>query len=153
MTDEMDAETRAFVDALKGPGPDPYAALARVLAMPERVQRKLLRLVVWCENNKCSPLRVFALREGLLVQCRSDANVRDLRDTYPRLREWSRRRAFFMDEWLSQPADVLPQSRLQVVCDCAQTTPRLVDVQRLLDAVPADGMQTRRLRLPEVAAD
>lgn len=129
---------------------NPYDALRRVLALRAPAQRSLLRLVVFCEASKHSPIRVFQLREGLLVQCRSDADVRDMKDSSPHLPDWSRRRAFFLDEWLDQPAETRAESHLQVVCDCAQTTPRLVDVQRLADAIPETA--TRRVTLPAVAA-
>lgn len=131
--------------------PNPYAELKKVLALPRRAQRSILLLEVWCENSKCCPIRVFARHPGLLVQCRSDAKVSEAaRESYSNLGAWSPRRAFFLHEWLDQPADVLPTSHLQVVCDCRQTTPRLVSVRKLADAMPNDG-RTRRLRLPEVA--
>lgn len=138
----VDAEVLA---ALHGGGPDPYAALEKVLALPRRAQRSILRLEVWCENSKCSPIRVYDRAEGLLVQCRSDADVRDL----PHVGDWSRRRAFFLQEW---PTDLPQAQHLQVVCDCLQTEARLVDVRKLAAAMPAPGTKTRRLRLPEVSA-
>lgn len=129
---------------------DPYAALRRVLALRPAEQRKLLRLVIRCETGKCTPLRVFGLRDGWLVQCRSDADVRDMQKTYPHLSDWSRRRAFFLEWWMQE--DNPSESRLQVVCDCDQTRPRLVDVQRVLAALPAEGEPTRNASLPEFAA-
>lgn len=126
------------------PDPNPYAALRRLLAMPAKVRRSLLRLEVWCEDNECTPVRVFALREGTFVQCRSDADVSDIPGHYPREQKWSPRSAFFVEEWLAGS----PESRLQVVCDCRQTTTRLVNVQRLIDAIPAPGTPTRRITLP-----
>lgn len=148
MSDE-DATREEFVRALFGGGPNPYDGLRRVLSWHRRAQRAALRLEVWCEANRCTPIRVYALREGLLVQCRSDADARDRQDRYPHLDDWSRRRAFYLEEWLAQPADVLPNSHLQVVCDCDQTHPRLVDVQRLADLVPAAA--TRRCTLHDVS--
>lgn len=132
-------------------GPNPYKALARVLKMRPAVRARLLRLEVRCEGRH-TPVRVFRLREGLLVQCRSDADVRDMQAEHPNLADWSRRRAFFLQEWLSQPAAVLPTSHLQVVCDCRQTVPRLVDVGRMADLIPAEGEPTRRVPLLEVLA-
>lgn len=156
MSDDYDPEnaTKEFLTAIFGDRPNPYSALDRITAMPQRAQRKILRLVVHCEREGCrsTPVRVFTLREGLLVQCRSDASTKGIREHHPHLTDWNRRRAFFLDEWLSQPADVLPNSHLQVVCDCDQTHPRLVNVRRLADAVPADGERTRHIRLTEVSA-
>jgi hypothetical protein len=131
------------------PEPNPYQALNRVRHLPRRAQRHLLRLEVWCEWNKCTPVRVFALRDGLLVHCRSDADVRDLQEEHPHLDDWSRRRAFFAEEWLKQPAE--PPSHLQVVCDCLQTRPRLLDVGKMVAAIPPAGDKTRRVTLPDVA--
>lgn len=149
--DGLTEADRQVVHALFGGGPNPYAALDRLLAKPRAAQRKMLRLEVWCENNKCTPVRVFALRDGLLVQCRSDANIEGLRDQYPHLTEWSRRRAFFLSEWQDLRPEVRAESHLQVVCNCNQTTPRLVDVQRVLDLIPADGERTRRVALAQVS--
>ena len=128
--------------------PNPYRALARVLKMRPHVRAELLRLEVRCEGRH-TPVRVYRLREGALVQCRSDADVRDLQAEHPNLDDWSRRRAFFLEEWVSAGD---PDARLQVVCDCAQTRPRLVDVQRLADLMPAEGEPTRRVRFAEVVA-
>lgn len=149
MTDE-DATREEFTRALFGGGPNPYDGLRRVLALPRRAQRAALRLEVWCEANRCTPIRVYALREGLLVQCRSDADTTAIRETHPHVGEWSRRRAFYLEEWLAQPAELLPTSHLQVVCDCAQTRPRLVNVRRLADLVPED-RTTHRVTLHDVS--
>ena len=130
---------------------DPYKALDRVLKMHPHVRRNLLRLEVRCEGRH-TPVRVYRLREGLLVHCRSDADVRALQKKSPHLPDWSPRRAFFLEDWLSQPDDVRPGAHLQVVCDCAQTRPRLVNVQRLVELVPADGAPTRRVAMLEVLA-
>lgn len=121
--------------------PDPYAALERVLKLHKSEQRNLLRLTVWCENEKCSPIRVFEIREGLLVQCRSDANVRDMQEDYPNLSDWSRRRAFFIQEWLDLGESSVG---LQVVCDCKQTEPRLIDMRKVSRLIPQPGEKTRR---------
>lgn len=123
--------------SLFNPSPNPYDALSRLLAKEPRHQRRLLRLSVWCEQGACTPIRVFGHRDGLLVQCRSDADVSDMREHYPHLERWSRRRAFFADEWVKDAAG----QRLQVVCECSQTTPRLVDVEKLIEAAEDD---TRR---------
>lgn len=131
-------------------GPDPYQTLARILSWPRRAQRAALRLEVWCDASKCTPIRVYELREGLLVQCRSDADVREMKEKYPHLPDWSPRRAFYLEDWHAQPDDVRPGAHLQVVCDCAQTRPRLVDVQRLTDLIP-EGGATRRVRLRDVS--
>ena len=131
-------------------GPNPYAARKRLLALRQPAQRKMLRLVVACDQNKCTPIRVFGLREGLLALCRSDADVRDLQEQQPNLADWSKRRAFFLDEWMSLGDP--DESRLQVVCDCSQTTPRLVDVRKVVDMVPAEGEATRRIVLSVVSA-
>ena len=128
--------------------PNPYKAKERLLALRRPEQDKLLRLIVRCEQRKCAPLRIFALREGLLVLCRSDANVRDMQEQYPHLTEWSHRRAFFIEEWLR--SDDRPTSRLQVVCDCVQTTPRLVDIQKVIDLIPPTSEPTRNAVLPQV---
>lgn len=133
--------------------PDPYAALKRILSLRPAQRRPLLRLEVWCEESKCTPIRVFQLREGLLVQCRSDADVRDMQETYDHLKDWSRRRAFFAEEWLAQPEETLAISHLQVVCDCLQTTARPVDMRKLIQELPSDGETVRRVRIPAVAAD
>lgn len=129
-------------------GPNPSKALARVLAMRPAVRARLLRLEVRCAGRH-TPVRVFRLREGLLVQCRSDADVRDMQAEHPHLDDWSRRRAFFLEEWLSAGD---PDSRLQVVCDCRQTVARLVDVGRLADLIPGEEEPTRRVPLLEVLA-
>lgn len=131
------------------PGPDPYRARTRVLKMRPDARRKLLRLEVWCEQNRHTPVRVFRLREGMLVLCRSDADVRDMQAEHPHLDDWSRRRAFFLEEWVSAGD---PDSRLQVVCDCRQTEARLVDVGRLAGLIPAEGERTRRVTLAEILA-
>lgn len=128
--------------------PNPYQALARVLALRPPARRRLLRVEVWCEKSKCTPIRVYALRDGLLVHCRSDANVEDMRDRWPHLAEWSPRRAC-ADEWISTGLG----SPLQVVCDCDQTHPRLVDVARLIDLVPDDAAPARRTRLDVLGQD
>jgi len=126
---------------------NPYQALTRVLALRSQARRRLLRVEVWCEESKCTPIRIYALRDGLLVQCRSDANVEDMRDRWPHLTRWSPRGAFFADEWINTGLD----SPLQIVCDCDQTHPRLVDVARLLDLVPHDAdAPARRERLDAV---
>ena len=130
--------------------PNPYDALARVLRLKPQQRRNLLRLEVWCERSKCTPIRIFALRDGLLVQCRSDADVRDMQEQQPHLDDWSRRRAFFLHGWLDT-ADP-PPSHLQVVCDCLQTAPRLVDVRKLADLIPSADRPTRRVKLREVVA-
>ena len=55
--------------------------------------------------------------------------------------------AFFADEWISTGLG----SPLQIVCDCDQTHPRLVDVARLLDLVPHDDdAPARSVRLDAV---
>lgn len=133
------------------PEPNPYRALERVRRLKRRDQRHLLRLEVWCEWNRCTPVRVFALSAGLLVHCRSDADVRDMQEEYPHLEDWSRRRAFFLEEWLAQPNE--PAAHLQVVCNCSQTTPRLVDVGKVVAALPVEGGQTRRVTIPDVAVN
>lgn len=134
--------------------PNPYEALRRILALRPAQQRGLLRLEVWCDASRHTPLRVFKLREGILIQCRSDADVRDMKEQHPHLSDWSRRRAFFLEEWLTLDEDPQNPSHLQVVCGCAQVTPRLVDVERLANAIPADdSVPTRRIRLPDVAAE
>ncbi len=127
---------------------NPYEALERVKKFPRRVRDNLMRLEVWCEWNKCTPIRVFELREGLLVQCRSDADISDMQEQFPHLDRWSRRKAFFIEEWLSLGSG---DEHLQVVCRCLQTKPRLVSVGKLHSEVPENG--TRRIRLPAVAAD
>lgn len=124
--------------------PNPHAALQRLLAKPRAYQRKQLRLSVWCETGNCSPIRVFAVHDGLLVQCRSDADVSDVPNHYPRTQKWSPRRAFFIEWWLDHTAD----STLQVVCECAQTKARLVDVRKVAASVPESN--TRNVRLSEV---
>ncbi len=133
---------------LQASEPNPYSAKKRVLKLRRLERDKLLRLIVRCEQRKCAPLRVFALREGLLVLCRSDANVRDMQEQYPHLTEWSRRRAFFIEEWQRSPTSRL----LQVVCDCSQTTPRLVDMQKVVDLIPPASEPTRNAVLPQVTA-
>ena len=117
--------------------PDPYAALERVLKLHKSEQRNLLRLTVWCENEKCSPVRVFEIREGLLVQCRSDANTDVLRQKYKHLDRWAKRPAFFLDTWFppTESGIEVVDSYLQVVCDCDQTQPRKIDVMKLKAAV------------------
>ena len=132
--------------SLQASEPNPYEAKKRLLALRRPERDKLLRLIVRCEQRKCAPLRIFAVREGLLVLCRSDANVGDMQEQYPYLTEWSRRRAFFIKEWLDEG----PSSRLQVVCDCSQTTPRLVDMQKVIDLIPPTSEPTRNAVLPEV---
>ena len=42
---------------------------------------------------------------------------------YPHLKPWSRRRAFFLEEWFGQAEPERDDSHLQVVCDCLQTEP------------------------------
>ncbi len=129
-------------------GPNPYGALSRVLALRGPERRKLLRLVVRCENRKHTPLRVFALRDGLLVQCRSDADVRDMQAEHPHLPDWSKRQAFFLEDWLRLPTE--PTSHLMVVCDCAQTAPRPVDMQKVAELIPNES--TRNVMLAQVLA-
>lgn len=138
--------------------PNPYEALKRVRGLKPPAQRRLLRLRVWCENNQCTPVRVFSLRDGLLVECRSDADNSDAHAEDPSVARWRPRPAFFLDAWFApegyendHPYD-RSKSHLQVVCDCLQTTPRLVDVQRLTAAIPVDGEKTRNVSLPDVAA-
>lgn len=145
-------EVLAFLGRQLTPDPNPYTALQRVLALHPKQRRSLLRLEVWCEQSRCTPIRVFAVRDGLLVQCRSDANTEHMRDEHPQVQPWSRRRAFFLSEWLGMAEDVRAVSHLQVVCDCAQTTPRLVDVARLAELAQA-GTTRRACRLPDVAAE
>lgn len=130
--------------------PNPYNALNRLLDLKPRQRRSLLRLVVRCEQRKHTPLRVFALRDGMLVQCRSDADVRDLQAEHPHLEDWSRRRAFFLDEWLhlANPST----SHLLVVCDCAQTTPWPIDVQKVAHLIPREIGSTRHVAIAEVLA-
>lgn len=130
-------------------GPNPLAALDRVLAWRHTIQRKSLRVAVWCENRH-TPVRVFKLSEGLLVQCQSDAYTPDAQN-HGSDSDWSPRRAFFLDEWLSQPI-VLVNSHLQVVCPCAQVDPQPIDVRLLASHVPPDGEPTRNLTIPDVAA-
>ena len=133
--------------------PNPYAVLRRVLRLRPAEQRKLLRLVVWCDRGECTPLRVFKVRDGLLVQCRSDADVSDMQEAHPHLEKWSRRRAFFLQEWLDLPPDAREDAFLQLVCECNQTTPRLVDVRRVADlTLDHDSGRHRNATLPEVAA-
>jgi len=126
-------------------GPNPYEVLGRLLGKPRKQQLNLLRLKVWCERNKCAPILVYEVREGILVQCRSDANVSHMQEDHPNLAPWSKRRAFFVEEWMEHPG-----SHLSVVCDCNQTNPRLVDVARVVDLLPAPGSPTRNVSLPQV---
>lgn len=128
------------------PEPNPYKTLDRILKLRPPALRRVLRVVVRCEAGKCSPVRVFAVRDGLLVQCRSDADVRDMKDRYPHLSDWSRRRAFFLEEWTTSA----PDQPLQVVCDCQQTKPRSVDVVKLQSLVPNDAT-TRNVSLRDVS--
>jgi hypothetical protein len=133
-------------------GPNPRRVLERVLALKAPARRGLLRLEVWCEANACTPVRVFDVREGLLVQCRSDADVSSLAEANPHLGRWSPRGAFFIDEWTRQvEGDQTGSHHLQVVCDCVQTRPRLVDVQRVRDLVPPVGERTRAVSIAAVA--
>lgn len=140
-------EQSAFLKALTGSRPNPYKALDRLLSKPQAYQRQRLRLAVWCEQGRCAPIRVFDVHDGRLVQCRSDADVSDIPNHYPRDQKWSRRRAFFASEWINLPDE---SQRLQVVCECAQTTTRWIDVRRLLDRVPARG--TLNITLGELVA-
>ena len=128
---------------------DPYEALRRVLDLRPNVRRSLLVLQVWCETSKCTPVRVYRVHDGLLVQCRSDADVRAMREDHPHLSDWSRRRAFFLDWWLSSEDGA--RQPLQVVCDCAQTTPRLVDLRMLADLVPDRGARAVNAALASLA--
>lgn len=131
-------------------GPGPYAALRAVLARPQREQRRMLRLTVRCEACRSSPVRIFRVRDGHLVQCDSDADVSALQADNPHLPKWSRRRAFFLEHDLQMQELVATEPlRLQVICDCVQTRPRLIDVQALADALPAPDEKTRNAPLAQ----
>lgn len=129
--------------------PDPYAALKRVVEQKPVVQKSLLRLLVWCEQGKCTPIRVFETREGMLVQCRSDANVRHLRGQIEHDRDWSKRRAFFLESVPGISGDGQDVPGLQVVCECSQTTPRPVDLRKLMALVP-DTPRQRNVKFSQV---
>lgn len=129
-------------------GPDPYAALRTVLARPQREQRRMLRLTVRCETCRSTPVRVFRVREGHLVQCDSDADNSHLQEQFPHLSKWSRRRAFYLENDLARQAEATTDPlRLQVVCDCDATHPRLLDVQALTDALPEPSGKARNAPL------
>lgn len=133
------------------PHGNPYAALERVEGLHPAARKKLLRLTVWCEQSKHGVISVFQLREGVLVKCQSDAYVGDVESHGPAGEKWARRRAFFIDEWLAN-ADAAGASHLQIVCRCAQTRPRLVDVSRLIDAIPPEGDTPRNIQIADVYA-
>jgi hypothetical protein len=88
----------------------------------------------------------------MLVQCRSDADVSDMLEANPHLTKWSRRRAFFLEEWISAD-EASNGTMLQVVCDCSQTQARLVDVRKIVNLIPSRDAPTKRVSLPQVSGD
>lgn len=82
-------------------------------------------------------VRVFDVTDGRLVQCSSEANIKDMRESGGVVADsdWSKRRAFFITDELIERGD-----QLTLVCECRQTLERLASVRKINELV---GVKTR----------
>lgn len=117
--------------------PNPYAWDRRVRSWPLKTWKRHRRLEIWCEAGKCPVVRVFDVTDGRLVQCSSEANIKQMRESGHAVADsdWSKRRAFFITEELMERGD-----QLTLVCECQQTSERLASVRKINDLV---GVKTR----------
>lgn len=110
--------------------PNPYAEDDRIRALPPAIQKRMLRLTVWCEAGRCAVIRAFEVPRGILIRCSSEANIAHMRARANVVADgdWSRRRAFFME-------DRLRDEKLTLICDCNHTQERVVAIGRLADLI------------------
>lgn len=108
--------------------PDPYAEDRRIRKMRPEQWKRHRRLEVWCESGKCAVVRVFDVPNGRLIQCTSEANIKEMRErgSVGGDEDWSKRRAFFITEELLERGE-----QLTLVCECRQTTERLASVRKI----------------------
>jgi hypothetical protein len=104
----------------------------RIRKMRPKQWKRHRRLEVWCELGQCAVVRVFDVPNGRLVQCSSEANIKEMRERglVGSEGDWSKRRAFFLTEELLELGE-----QLTLICECQQTTERLASVRKINDLV------------------